>query len=199
MFAVFSKRPNGESVALAILVLFVACLGALPVGRLILEAVAPGGRFDLSVMASVLSAGSTWTATWHSLVTATLGTAISLLLGTLFALLVALTDIRGKPVLVFSFLLPLMIPPQVTALSWAQLFGPASPLLITLGLAPPLGAPNPIYSPGGIILLLGIQHAPLVFLTVRAGLRGAAARDDRGGARLRRRPAFGALRPSSCR
>ncbi|MCB8836575.1 iron ABC transporter permease [Aurantimonas sp. VKM B-3413] len=171
MFAVFSKRANGESVALAILVLFVAALSALPVGRLILEAVAPAGRFDLSVMAAVLSAGSTWTAAWHSLVTATVGTAISLVLGTFFALLVALTDMRGKPVLVFSFLLPLMIPPQVTALSWAQLFGPASPLLITLGLAPPLGSPNPIYSPGGIILLLGIQHAPLVFLTVRAGLR----------------------------
>ena len=65
----------------------------------------------------MLTAGSTWTAAWHSLVTATLGTAISLVLGTLFALIVALTDIRAKAALVFCFLLPLMIPPQVTALS----------------------------------------------------------------------------------
>ncbi|MAP18695.1 MAG: ABC transporter permease [Aurantimonas sp.] len=157
---------------LAVLVVFVGLVSVLPVTRLVVEAFAPGGTPDLANIRSVLTAGSTWTAAWHSLVTATLGTAISLVLGTLFALIVALTDIRAKAALVFCFLLPLMIPPQVTALSWAQLFGPASPLLITLGLAPPLGAPNPIYSPGGIVLLLGIQHAPLVFLAVRAGLRG---------------------------
>ena len=44
----------------------------------------------------------------------------------------------------------------------------------------------PLYSPEGIILLLGMQYAPLVFLTLRAGLAHAAARADRGGARRRR-------------
>ncbi|WP_245197559.1 ABC transporter permease [Jiella mangrovi] len=141
-------------------------------GRLLFEAIAPGGRLDAAPLLEVLTAPSTLTATVHSLVTALGGTAISLALGTLLALAVALTDMRGKAALVFAFLLPLMIPPQVTALSWAQLAGPSSPLLITLGLAPPLGAPNPLYSAEGIILLLGIQHAPLVFLAVRAGLRG---------------------------
>jgi iron(III) transport system permease protein len=37
--------------------------------------------------------------------------------------------------------------------------------------APALGSRNPLYSPGGIILVLGVQYAPLVFLTLRAGLR----------------------------
>ncbi|WP_420844792.1 ABC transporter permease [Jiella avicenniae] len=169
-----SSKPGlgGEGIALAVLVVFILLVSVLPVMRLALEAFAPGGNLDLSNLSSVLSAGSTWRATWHSLVTAIFGTAISLVLGTAFALAVALTDIRAKAALVFAFLLPLMIPPQVTALSWAQLAGPSSPLLITFGLAPPLGAPNPLYSAEGIILLLGIQHAPLVFLAVRAGLRG---------------------------
>ena len=156
---------------LAALVVFVCVVGVLPLARLAVEAVAPGGRFDLSAAMEVLSARSTWIAAWHSLLTATLGTILSLVLGTLFALLVALTDVRAKAALVFSFLLPLMIPPQVTALAWAQLSGPSSPLLITLGLAPPLGSSNPLYSAEGIVLLLGIQHAPLVFLALRAGLR----------------------------
>ena len=68
-------------------------------------------------------------------------------------------------------MLPLLIPPQITALSWSQLAGPGSPLLSALGLAPAPGSPNPLYSRGGIILLLGLQNAPLVFLTVRAALR----------------------------
>ena len=163
--------PTGEGLTLAGLVVFVGLVSVLPVGRLILEALAPGGQPDLANAARVLAERTTWVAAWHSLLTATLGTLLSLVLGTLFALLVALTDIRGKAALVFAFLLPLMIPPQVTALSWAQLFGPSSPLLITLGLAPPLGSANPLYSAEGIVLLLGIQHAPLVFLAVRAGLR----------------------------
>jgi iron(III) transport system permease protein len=162
---------DGEQVLLAVLVLIVALLSIVPVVRLLMEAVAPGGTLDLSLFAKALSSRSTWRATAHSLVTAGAGTVISLILGTLFALLVALTDIRSKAALVFCFLLPLMIPPQVTALSWAQLMGPSSALLNTLGIAPPLGTPHPLYGAQGISLLLGIQHAPLVFLALRAGLR----------------------------
>jgi iron(III) transport system permease protein len=40
-----------------------------------------------------------------------------------------------------------------------------------LGAAPPIGTRNPLYSPWGIILVLGVQYAPLVFLTLRAALR----------------------------
>jgi iron(III) transport system permease protein len=165
------RYDNGEQALLAVVILVVGLLSIVPVGRLLAEAVAPGGAFDLSLLKRTLSSAATWRATWHSLVTATWGTVISLFLGTIFALFVALTDIRGKAALVFCFLLPLMIPPQVTALSWAQLMGPSSPLLNTLGIAPPLGSPHPLYNAKGIILLLGIQHAPLVFLTLRAGLR----------------------------
>ena len=150
---------------------FVVALAILPMGRLLLEGVAPGGRFDLSVLAEVMHAKSTWLATERSLTTAAGGTLISVLIGTAFALLVALTDLRAKTALVFCFMIPFMVPPQITALSWIQLFGASSPLLEALGMAPPLGTPHPLYSPEGIMLLLGIQHAPLVFLALRAGLR----------------------------
>jgi len=85
--------------------------------------------------------------------------------------LVGLTDIRGRNAFVFCFVLPLMIAPQVVALAWLQLFGPSSTLLKMIGLAPAMGSRNPLYSAEGIILLLGVQYAPLVFLTLRAGLR----------------------------
>ena len=39
------------------------------------------------------------------------------------------------------------------------------------GLAPAPGATNPLYSKGGIVLVMGIEHSTLVFLAVRAGLR----------------------------
>ena len=167
-----SPAPIGADFGLLLLLTaFVFALSVLPMGRLLLEGVAPGGAFDLSVLAEVMGAKSTWLATERSLLTATGGTALSLLIGSAFALLVALTDLRAKAALVFCFMIPLMVPPQITALSWIQLFGPSSPLLKALGIAPPLGTPHPLYSPEGIMLLLGIQHAPLVFLALRGGLR----------------------------
>lgn len=83
----------------------------------------------------------------------------------------ALTDIRAKSALVFCLMIPMMIPPQITALAWMQVTGPSSVLLKTLGLAPPLGSPQSLHSAWGIAVLLGIQHAAIVFLTLRAGLR----------------------------
>ena len=148
-------------------VIVVLILSVLPLARLAMvgiSAFADGG------VMTVLSEASLWSATYYTVVTAILGTIISLVIGCLFAFLLTLTDIRAKGPLSFFFVLPMMIPPQVTALAWVQMSGPSSPLLKALSIAPPLGSPQPLYSVGGIALLYGVQHAPLVYLALRAGL-----------------------------
>ncbi len=165
-------RERFESAGLLwVLVIAVAILSVLPLARLLFEAVAPGGQFSTEALRRVLSSSTTWTATQHSLATALGGTLVATLLGTLVALVVSLTDIRARNAYVFCFVIPLMLAPQVVALAWLQMFGPSSTLLRMVGLAPAPGTRNPLYSPEGIILLLGVQYAPLVFLTLRAGLR----------------------------
>lgn len=165
------RVAGGEPLWLAALVVFVGIIAVLPIVRLLWEGAGPFFSGSDSPAVEVLSDRTTWRATWRSLETALGGAALSLVLGTLFALLVALTDLRSKLLLTFCFMIPLMIPPQVTALSWIQVFGASSTLLTILDLAPAPGSKHPLYSREGIVLLLGIQHAPLVFLTVRAGLR----------------------------
>lgn len=145
--------------------LSLSLLAVLPLLQLIVTAFAQPQE-----IIATLRDSSTLLATQHSLITAVCATFISLILGSLFAYLVVLTDLPRKPLYVFGFMLPMMIPPQVTALAWLQLFGPASPLLNTLGLAPPLGSRQPLYSASGISLLMGIQHTPLVFLALRSQL-----------------------------
>jgi iron(III) transport system permease protein len=163
---------RGERLVLGLLVAVVVVLAALPLARLALEALGAGGQPGLGPLRRALAAPATWRAALNTLETGLGGTALAALVGTAFALLVALTDVRAKPALVFGFMLPLTIAPQVTALAWTQTLGPQSVLLRVLGVAPAPGAPNPLYSREGIILLLGLQQAPLVFLAVRAGLRG---------------------------
>lgn len=155
---------------LTLLTLTVVLLSLAPSLRLLVEALSDLTQGGDAPLWSVLQSASTWRALSHSLYTSGLGMLIALALGSLFAFVVTLTDIRGKAWLVFCFMLPMMIPPQVTALSWLQLFGPASPLLKSIGMAPPLGSPQPLYSAEGIALLLGIQSAPLVFLALRTSL-----------------------------
>ncbi|WP_087000040.1 ABC transporter permease [Rhizobium sullae] len=161
-------------------ILMVVVLSVLPLARLAvagIAALANGG------VAAVLADPALWSATYYTIVTAVLGTALSLVIGCAFAFLLTLTDIRGKGLLSFLFVLPMMIPPQVTALAWVQMSGPSSPLLKALHIAPPLGSPQPLYSVGGIALLYGVQHAPLVYLALRAGLM-ALPRDGVEAARL---------------
>lgn len=155
---------------LTLLTTVIVVLSLMPSLRLLMEALGDLAQGSEAPLWRVLQAESTWRALWRSLYTSGLGMLIALVLGSLFAFVITLTDIRGKAWLVFCFMLPMMIPPQVTALSWLQLFGPASPLLKSIGMAPPLGSPQPLYSAQGIGLLLGIQSAPLVFLALRTTL-----------------------------
>jgi len=165
-----SVRSSQPSWLLSALLIVITVLSLTPSLRLMLSAFAQFGVGEQSPFLQVMSAASTWRALGHSLYTAILGALLSLFLGAIFAYSVTLTNIRCKQWLVFCFMLPMMIPPQITALSWLQLMGPASPLLNTLGIAPPMGSPQPLYSAEGIILLLGIQSAPLVFLAMRTSL-----------------------------
>ncbi|MEM7566463.1 MAG: iron ABC transporter permease [Pseudomonadota bacterium] len=148
----------------------IAALSVLPMATLFARALSDLDQGWASALGQVLSDGATWTALKNSLVTCGFGTALAILLGAGFAFLVTLTDVRAKAVLIFLFMLPMIIPPQVTALSWLQLTGPSSALLRAIGMAPGLGARNPLYSAEGITLLLGVQHAPMVFLALRATL-----------------------------
>lgn len=142
-------------------------LSVLPLARLAVVGISAFANGGVMV---VLSDPMVWSAVYYTIVTAVIGTIISLVIGCTFAYLLTLTDIPAKGPLSFFFVLPMMIPPQVTALAWVQMSGPSSPLLKALHIAPPLGSPQPLYSVGGIALLYGVQHAPLVYLALRAGL-----------------------------
>ncbi|MCF7747931.1 ABC transporter permease subunit [Sulfitobacter sp. M39] len=162
---------RSEGWLLSTILIVAITLTLAPVLRLFVEGVTDQDAVGLSLAGEVLRQPSTLSALKHSLVTAGFGTLVSVVLGSAFAFLVALTDLRAKAALVFCLMIPMMIPPQITALSWTQIMGPSSVLLKTLGMAPPLGSPQPLYSAQGIILLLGIQHMSIIFLTLRAGLR----------------------------
>jgi iron(III) transport system permease protein len=166
-----AKFFQQDQVTLILLAIFVATLSIAPLTRLVFEAIAPGGSFSTSAFQRAWNSPIVWVALRNSLETSLGATLMAVLFGGLVALVVTLTDLRARNAFVFVFVMPLIIAPQVMALAWLQISGPSSALLKLLGLAPPLGTKNPLYSREGIVLLLAVEYSPLVFLTLRAGLR----------------------------
>jgi iron(III) transport system permease protein len=168
-----------ERVWLVGLGLLVVVMSLWPLLRLASEI----GSGDLALIDRVFARPQTWVAAWNSLALSTAAALIAVVIGAGMALVLTITDVPQRGALAFLFLVPLVIPPQITALAWMQLAGPGSPVLAPFGLDPPPGTVNPLYSHQGIALLLGIEQAPMVFLTVRVGL-GLIQRDLVEAARL---------------
>ncbi|WP_414475017.1 ABC transporter permease [Microvirga sp. M2] len=156
---------------LAFVALVVFAFEIMPALRLLLTALAPGGSLDPGKALAALSGRSALKAAQATLETAFFSTLLAVPLGTAMALALGITDMRGRRLASFLFVLSVMISPQVIALAFLHLAGPASPILNTLGLAPEAGSANPMLGRGGIILVLGLHHAPLVYVVMSAGLK----------------------------
>lgn len=170
------RTGGGERMLALLLCLYVAIITIWPLGQLLLTAFRPGPEGELlGTMRDTLAARATGRAFWNTLTLSLISVAISTTLGVALALAVGLLRMPLRAVLSFLILMPLIIPSQTLALSWIELMGAQSPILRPLGLAPAPGQGNPLYSRFGIALVMGIEHMPLVFIAVRAALRGVPA------------------------
>ncbi|MDE3240621.1 MAG: iron ABC transporter permease [Paracoccaceae bacterium] len=165
------RLRGGEWATLAALTFLAVGLLALPLLHVVRQGLAQRSGPTLAPLMATLGDQGVRRALWHSLETAAGSGLFALLLGSALAAIIGLTDIRARATFTFLLILPMMIPQHVTAIAWLQATGPGSPLLQSLGLAPPVGTPNPLYSLGGILMLLTIQHVPLVFLVLLAALK----------------------------
>ncbi|MBA4223842.1 MAG: iron ABC transporter permease [Methylobacterium sp.] len=162
--------PSGLGLP-ALVLLCAALFGALPFLRLLIAAFAPGWQFAPEAALAEITSRAAVNATLHTFETAGLSALGALLIGGTAAILLAVTDVRGKRPLAFALVFSMMIAPQVAALAFLSLFAPNSALLGLLGLAPAPGTPNPLLGRGGIILVMALHHAPLVAITLWTGLR----------------------------
>lgn len=164
-----------EGPLLAALCVYVVGLCLWPLFRLLALLFEDGLANGLVHAAGVWATPAAQTATLNTLEAALWSTLLSVALGGFMALLVSLSDVRGKAGLVFLLILPLLIPPQVSALAWLSLIGPQSPLWGLPALEALRPARNPLLGREGVIVVMGIEHAPIVFLSLRAGLRALPA------------------------
>ncbi|MFN3547651.1 MAG: ABC transporter permease [Mesorhizobium sp.] len=164
---IWSDNEGGGIAALVVVAVLVFCL--LPVVQLVVVA-ASVVRSDASAAIALLTSPSVVRATINSLAIAAGSTVLAVALGGAVALALATMALPTRRALAFLFVLSLMVAPQVSALAFKTLAGPSSPILNAVGLAPPLGTANPMLGFSGIILVMGLHHAPLVAIIVASGL-----------------------------
>ncbi|SFA48941.1 iron(III) transport system permease protein [Paracoccus halophilus] len=150
--------------------------GLWPLLRLFALALAPGEEGQaLGLLAETLGGRAFQRAFWNTLSASAGSVVVSTVLGMALALATGLLRMPGRAVIGFLALSPLLIPSQIMALAWIELMGSSSAVLSPLGLAPPPGRPNPLYSGAGVAWLMGLEHMPLVFIAVRASLSAIPA------------------------
>lgn len=162
--------PGGLGLPLLV-TLCAILLGGLPFLRLAAAAFAPGWQFSPEAALAEIGSRAAVNATLHTLETAGLSAIGALLIGGSAAILIAVTDVRGKRMIAFALVFSMMIAPQVAALAFLSLLAPHSPILAFIGLSPAPGTPNPLLGRGGIALVMALHHAPLVAITLWTGLR----------------------------
>lgn len=162
--------PGGLGLPLLVTICAIL-LGGLPFLRLAAAAFAPGWQFSPEAALAEIGSRAAVNATLHTLETAGLSAIGALLIGGSAAILLAVTDVRGKRMIAFALVFSMMIAPQVAALAFLSLLAPHSPILAFIGLSPAPGTPNPLLGRGGIALVMALHHAPLVAITLWTGLR----------------------------
>ncbi|TWT25242.1 iron ABC transporter permease [Planomicrobium sp. CPCC 101110] len=160
-FSLFFQNKNFYK-GIGLLAVFLLFL--LPVLRLIWLSFVNEGSLTFGYYSEILREQATWATVRNTLVIVMGSTILALVLGVAFSWIVAYVQIRGKRAMQLFIFLPFIIPSYITTLAWTQFFGGAGPVAAILALLPGnLQVPN-LYSIGGIILLLGLSHYPLVFL-----------------------------------
>ncbi len=149
---------------------YIALFCVYPISKLLIQTIFPSDGNFIALFAEVLKEQTVQKAIFNTLESSFISAVFSLFIGTIFALLITLTDIKHKTLLIFLLLIPMLIPAQITAVSWLELVSPSGPLAGVLEFFNLLGVSNPLYSKQGVILLLSIEHAAMVFLAVRAGI-----------------------------
>jgi iron(III) transport system permease protein len=102
---------------------FLVVVGFLPVLSMLLKSVLQNGRFTFSAYHDVLNSTRQWTLMKHSFTLAMLVTVLTTLVGVPLGILLGKTDFPLRRFFIFLFVIPLLLPPYITAVSWFDLLG----------------------------------------------------------------------------
>lgn len=174
-------RRLAGPLALGLVVLVIG----LPIARLVGVALEGGPAVLVATLAGPLVVGAIANSLWTGALVAVLAVGV----GTAAALATERTAIPGRRWLRLGLLLPMLVPPFVTAFGWTRAFGPRGLTDQLVGVALP-----GLYGPLGIVVVLTVSAMPLAYLVVAGALASRVEPDLERAARASGAGPFETLR-----
>lgn len=143
-----------------ITVLFLA-IGLLPIVSMLAGSLSVGGRFTFEAYRGVLASRHQWTLMGHSVLLSSLVTLLTIAAGVPLGILLGKTDLRFRKPFTVLFVVPLLIPPYITAVSWFDLLGRQGLATPLLGASTAGGAADLLFGLPGCVLVLSTAFLPI--------------------------------------
>ena len=122
-----------KRLVLALIVVLLIVIGLAPVLSMIWKSITANGHLGLEAYRGVLTSLRQWRLMGHSMSLSLLVTLLATLVGAPLGILFGKTDLPLKNFFVFLFVIPLLVPPYITAVSWFDLLGREGLLAPLLG------------------------------------------------------------------
>jgi hypothetical protein len=148
---------------LTIMVALFFVIGVLPVLSMLMKSVMLEGRFSLASYEGLMASAHQWTLMGHSTLLSSLVTVLTVLVGMPLGILLGKTDLPFRRFFTALFVVPLLIPPYIIAVSWFDLLGREGLLAHLIGFSA-VGATIHLlvkkYDAAFVALLLGVDGIP---------------------------------------
>ncbi len=108
---------------LAFIIILLLAIGMLPVLSMLIKSIIVDGHFTLVSYKGVLTSRHQWTLMGHSIALSFLVTALTVAVGLPVGILLGKTDLPFRKFFTVLFVVPLLIPPYIIAVSWSDLLG----------------------------------------------------------------------------
>ena len=161
----------GKRGFLAAVVLLLLVIGALPVLSMLLKSVAVNGRLSLEPYAGLMRSSRQWTLMGHSVALSSLVTLLTVMAGVPLGILLGKTNLPLRRFFTFLFVIPLLIPPYIIAVSWFDLLGREGLLAPVFGSSFVESATRLLFGLPGCVAVLFSIFLPIPMLLTMIFLR----------------------------
>ncbi len=156
---------------LIFIVLLVFVAGLLPVLSMLFDSFLQDGRLSLAAYNGLLTSARQWRLMGHSLGLSSLVTLLTVLIGTPLGVLLSKTNLPFQKFFSILFIIPLLIPPYIMAVSWFDLLGQGGLLTSLFGFQGSAAISPYLFGLPGCVFVLFSIFLPIPMLMSMVFLR----------------------------
>jgi len=166
---------------LRVIVLLLFVSGIFPVLFMIIKSVFVNGKFSLASYGGVLMSEHQWTLMGHSVVLSFLVTILTVAIGVPLGILLAKTNLPWRRFFTILFIIPLLIPPYIIAVSWFDFLGQEGLLMHLFGNSVTSVTAHYLFGLAGCVFVLFSTFLPIPMLLTMVFLRTINPRLEEAG------------------